>query len=128
MKNPLSSTITMEDKNKQELSTPDVPSKSSSGGNRKSQNARHKKKNKGGKTVTVVSSYTSSPKELKVHIFTTESSMHKTFLLSREKKFLGYATTKFGNDVMFSLSKQRVALMHMILPTAINHTRASAYE
>ena len=53
--------------------------------------------------------------------------MNKIFLQSREK-FVGYATTKFGNNVMFSLSKQRVALVHMLPPTEINHTRASAYE
>ena len=56
------------------------------------QKVRHKKKNhNGGKTVTVVSTYTINTEEFKVHIF----------LQSREK-FLGYATTKFGNDVSWT--------------------------
>ena len=40
--------------------------------------------------VAVVSSYTSSMKEIKAHVFTTELAMNKTFLLSR-RKFPGYA-------------------------------------
>ena len=51
--------------------------------------------------------------------------MNNIFLLNRDK-FLGYATTKFGNDVTFSLSEQRVALMHTL--TAINHARATSFE
>ena len=53
--------------------------------------------------------------------------MNKTFLLGREK-FLGYPTTKFGNDVMFSLNERRVTLMHTPTPAAINHTRVLAFE
>ena len=126
MKDCLSPTITMEDKGKNESSTPDVPKSSSGKG--KSQKARHKKKNKGGKMIAIVSSYTSSTEEIKAHIFTTGSTMNKTFLMSREK-FLGYATTKFGNNVAFSsLSERQVALMHTPVPTAIDHTRALLYE
>ena len=123
----MSSTTTMEDKDKDESSTPDVPKSTSGKG--KNQKARHKKNNKGEKTVNVVSLYTSSTKELKLHIFTTKSTMNKTFLLSREK-LLGYATTKFGNHVlMFSLlSERRVALIHTPTPTPINHTRALVFE
>ena len=55
--------------------------------------------------VAVISSYTSSTEEIKAHIFPTGSTMSKIFLMGREK-FLGYATTKFGNDVTFSLSEQ----------------------
>ena len=77
--------------------------------------------------VAVVSSYTSRTEEIKARIFTAGSAMNKTFLMSREK-FLGYATTKFGNDVTFSLSERQVALMHTPVPTAINHTRALLYK
>ena len=48
--------------------------------------------------AAVVLSYTSSKEEIKAHIFTTGTAMNKTFLMSREK-FLGYTTTKFGNNV-----------------------------
>ena len=120
MNDLLSSTIKMEDKDINESSTPDVPKLSSGKG--ESQKARHKNKNKGGKTVTVVSSYTTSTEELKEHILTTGSTMNKTFLLSREK-FLGYATTKFGNDEIIFLRERRVALMHTPAPAAtIDHT------
>ena len=125
MKDHLSPTITMEDKDKDESSIPDVPKSSS--GNGKSRKPRHKKRNKGGKMVAVVSSYTSSTEEIKAQIFSTGSTMNKTFLIGREK-FLGYATTKFGNDVAFSLSECQVALMHNPVPAAIDHTRASLYE
>ena len=53
----------------------------------------------------VSSSYMSSTEEIKAHIFTTGPAINKAFLMSREK-LLGYATTKFGNDVTFSLSEQ----------------------
>ena len=81
----------MDDKNKNELITPDIPKSTS--GKEKSWNPRHKKKNNGGKMVAVVSSYTGSIEELKAHMFTTGSTRNKTFLLNREK-FLGYDTTK----------------------------------
>ena len=77
--------------------------------------------------VAVVSSYTSSTEEIKIYIFTTGLAMNKTFLMSRGK-FLGYATTKFGNNVAHSLSESRVALMCTPVPTAINHTTASVYK
>ena len=77
--------------------------------------------------VAVVSLHTSSTKEIEAHIFTTGSAMNKTFLMSREK-FLGHATTKFGNDVTYSLSEQRVTLMHTPVPTAIDHTAATVYK
>ena len=77
--------------------------------------------------AVVSSSYTSSREEIKTRIFTTGSAMNKTFLMSREK-FLGYTTTKFGNDVTFSLSERRVALMYTPVPTTINHTTASVYK
>ena len=54
--------------------------------------------------------------------------MNKTFLLSRREKFLEYVTTKFGNDATFSLSKRRVALVHTLPTTAIDHTRASTFK
>ena len=99
----------MEDNNKNEASTPDTPTSSSGKG--KSQKPQHKKK-KGGKMVAVVSSsYRSSTEEIKTHLFTTGSAMNKIFLMSREK-FLGYATTKFGNDVTYSLNKRNAELMH----------------
>ena len=53
--------------------------------------------------TVVSSSYTSSMEEIKAHIFTTGPAMNKTFLISREK-VLGYATTKFGNGVTYSLN------------------------
>ena len=53
--------------------------------------------------------------------------MNKTFLTSREK-FLGYDTTKFGNDVTYSLSERRVALMHTPVPTTIDHMTATVYK
>ena len=120
MKDPLSSTaITMEDK--QERSTPDVP-KSNNTCKGKCRKAQHKKKSKGGKTtVTPVVLYTSSAEELKQHIFTTGPTMNKAFLKSREK-FLGCATTKFGNNVTFSLDERIVALVHTPSPTSIDHT------
>ena len=92
MKDCLSPIITIEDnKDKNESSTPEVPKSSSYKG--KSRKPQHKKKNKGGKMVAVVSSYTGSIEELKAHMFTTGSTRNKTFLLNREK-FLGYDTTK----------------------------------
>ena len=112
----------MEDKDKNGSSTPDA-SKSSSGKG-KSPKPQHKKK-KGGKMVPVVSSYTStSTEEIKAHKFTTGPAMNNTFLMSREK-FLGYATTKFGNNVTYSLSERHVALMHTPVPTAFDHTAAT---
>ena len=67
--------------------------------------------------VTTVSLYTSSTEELKLHILIIGSStVNKTFLKSREK-FLRYATTKFGNDLTFSLAKQRVELMYRPSPS-----------
>ena len=102
MKDCSSPTITMEDKGKNEASTPDVPKSSSGKG--KSCKPRHKKK-KGGKMVAVVLSYTNSTKEIKARIFTTGTTMKKIFLMSREK-FLGTATTKFGIDVTYSLSER----------------------
>ena len=115
----------MEDKDKNESSTPDTPK--SSNGKGKNRKPRHKKK-KGGKTTTVVSSpYTSSEEEIKARIFITGPAMNKTFLMSREK-FLGYATTKFGNGVTYSLSKRRVALMHTRAPAPINYSTTSLYE
>ena len=113
----------MEDKNKNESSTPDTPKSSSGKG--ESRKPRYKKK-KGGTMVTVVSSYTSNTEEIKSHIFTTEPAMNKAFLMSREK-FLGYATTKFGNHVTYSLNERRVALMRTPVPTAIDHTAATVY-
>ena len=115
----------MDNKDKNESSTPNVPKFSS--GKEKSQKPRHKKKSKGEKMVAVLSSYTSSTEEIKIHIFTTGLTMNKNFLLSREK-FLGYATTKFGNDIPFSMSEQRVAQMYMLVPTAIDHTRELVYD
>ena len=53
--------------------------------------------------------------------------MNKIFLPSREK-FLGYATTKFGNDVAFLLSERRVAIIHTPTPAAIDHTIVSSFE
>ena len=52
--------------------------------------------------------------------------MNKTFLMSREK-ILDYATTKFGNDITFLLSEQRVVLVHTSVPIAIDHTRPLVY-
>ena len=78
-------------------------------------------------TTVVSSSYTSSTEEIKAHIFTTGPAMNKTFLMSRGK-FLGCATTKFGNDVTYSLNKRRVALMHTIAPTTIDYSTASLYK
>ena len=75
----------------------------------------------------LVSSYTSSTEEIKAHIFITGSATNKTFPMSREK-FLGNATTKFGNNVTYSLNKRRVALLHTPVPTAIDHTRAPLYK
>ena len=115
----------MDDKDQNESSTPDVPK--SSNGKGKSCKPRHTKKNKEEKTVAILSSYMSSTEEIKAHICTTGSAMNKTFLMSREK-FLGYTTTKFGNDVIYSLSERRVALMHTIIPTSIDHTTATLYE
>ena len=77
--------------------------------------------------VAEVSSYTSSTEEIKAHIFTTGPAMNKTFLMSKEK-FLGYAITKFGNGVTYSLSERCVALVHTPIPTAIDHTTALVYE
>ena len=103
----------MEDKNNNEPSTPDTPKSNS--GNGKSRKPWHKKK-KGGKTKTVVSSsYMSSTEEIKAHIFTTGPAINKAFLMSREK-LLGYATTKFGNDVTYSLNKRQVERMHTKVP------------
>ena len=53
--------------------------------------------------------------------------MNKAFLMSRGK-ILGYATTKFCNDVTYSLNKRRVALMHTRAPTTINYSTTSLYE
>ena len=114
----------MEGKDKNELRTPDAPESSSSKG--KSWKPQHKKKNNGEKMAAIVSLYASCTEEIKAYIFTTGSAMNKTFLMSREK-FLGYATTKFGNDITYSLSERHV-LMHTPVPTAINHTRVSLYE
>ena len=115
----------MDDKNKTESSTPDTPK--SSNGKEKSWKPRHKKK-KGGNMATVISSsYTSSTEEIKAHIFTTGPAMNKTFLISRGE-FLGYATTKFGNDVTYSYNKRRVAIMHTRAPTAIDYSTTSLYE
>ena len=75
----------------------------------------------------VSSSYTSSAEEIKAHIFTTGPAMNKTFLMSRGE-FLGYATTKFGNDVTYSLNKRRAALVHTRAPITINYSTASLYE
>ena len=67
-------------------------------------------------------------KKIKTHIITTGPAMNKTFLMSREK-FLGYATTKFGNDVTYSLSKRRIALMHIKSPpTAMDYATTSLHE
>ena len=105
----------MEDKKKNEASTPDTPkSDSGTGKGRKSQ---HRKK-KGGKPTTVVlSSYMSIMEEIKIYIFTTGLAMNKTFIMSQEK-VPGYATIKFGNDVAYSLNQRRVELMHTkVLPS-----------
>ena len=108
-----------------ESNTPDTPK--SSNGNGKSQKPRHKKK-KGGKRATVVSSsYTSSTEEIKTHIFATGPAMNRPFLMSQEK-FLGYATTKFGSDVTYSLNKRRVELMHTKAPSPIDCSATSLYE
>ena len=72
----------------------------------------------------VSSSYTSSTEETNTHIFTTGPAMNKTFLMSREK-FLGYATTKFGNNVTYSLNKRCVALMHTRAPAPIDYSTMS---
>ena len=115
----------MEDKKNNESSILDTPK--SNNGNGKSWKPRHKKK-KGGKVATVVSSsYMSSTEEIKTHIFTTGPAINKTFLMSRGK-FLGYATTKFGNDVTYSLNKRRVELMHTRVPPPIDYSATSLYE
>ena len=115
----------MEDKNNNEPSTSDTPRSNS--GTRKGCKSRHKKK-KGGKTTTVASSsYMSSTEEIKTYTFTTGPATNKTFLMSREK-FLGYATTKFGNDVTHSLNKRQVELMHIIGPQAIDYSATSLYQ
>ena len=115
----------MEDKKKNEASTPDTPKFNS--GTRKGRKSRHKKK-KGGKTATVVSSsYISSTEEIKTRIFTTGPAMNKTFLMSQEK-FLGCATTKFGNDVTYSLNKRWVELMHTRVPQPIDYSATSLHE
>ena len=115
----------MEDK--QKSSTPEVPK--SSGGKRKSRKADYENMNKGGKTkVVVVTFYTSSNEELKHYKFTTGSNLNKTILKSSREKFLGYATTKFGNDVIFSLAKRRTTLMHTQPPSVVNHLTATSYK
>ena len=54
-------------------------------------------------------------------------SNEQTFLTSQEK-FLGYATTKFGNDVTFALNKRRVELMHTKVPQSIDYSATSLYK
>ena len=56
--------------------------------------------------------------------------MNKTFLKgSIRAKFLGYATTtKFGNDVTYSLAKHKTPFMHIQPPGAIDHLAVAAYE
>ena len=53
--------------------------------------------------------------------------MNKTFLKSTEK-FLEYATTKFFNDVTYSLTKQKITLVHVQPPCVINHSTISGYK
>ena len=102
----------------------------SSNGKGKRCNPRYKNKNKGGKTyVAVVTLHTStSNEEAKQYISKTGSTMNKTFFLKSREEFLRYATTKFGNDVTFSLAKRKTALVHIQVTGAINYLSSYANE